>query len=132
VREDADLVEDVQHLIATYPPATMDRDYLFVEAKDGVVTLRGHTHSRITRRYLEDQVPRLPFVRDVNVDELYDDDTLRLQIGRATPAGVQVAQIYYGRVVLAGKVPEGYDEAHIVEKVAAIPGVVKVLTAFRD
>ena len=127
--QDMDILEAVHSIIARYPPLTADRHRLRIAVRDGVVLLAGHDRTPITRLYLIDRVSELEGVRGVNADDLYDDETIRLEVGRILPDGV-IANPTYGIVVLSGKLPAGTTEAAVAKRAAAGPGVVQVVTHF--
>ena len=131
-RPDADIATEIQHIIVSYPPLNHDRQHLQVSVEDGFVTIKGHTRTPINRRYLGDVLPTVAGITDANADELYDDETIRFEAGRATPDSIIVGNVYYGRVALTGSVPPDISAAQIVAAVEKIPGVVKVLTDFHS
>ena len=128
-RADADLEDDIQHLIAQYPPLAKDRHVIHITVKDGLATISGHTQTRNTRRYFVDHLAEIPGLTSVNTDHFYDDDTIRLNIARVLPAGVRLARIRYGVVVLTGDNPymTMEEENNVVRRVS---GVVKVVNGF--
>lgn len=128
-RPAADIISDVHSLLATYPPVAHDRRYLRITVEDGRVTVSGHVTTRITQRFIEANIPEIPGVQSVDFSALYNDDQLRVEVGRVVPPGVFV-NIRYGAVALTGRLPEGTDAAQIVAQISAIPGVVRVVTAF--
>ncbi|HLU10298.1 MAG TPA: hypothetical protein VK003_11565, partial [Oceanobacillus sp.] len=94
---------------------------------NGVIFLSGHTSTAISRRYLVDRVAEIPGVVGVNADQLYDDPTIVREVGQVLPLGV-IANSRYGNVVLSGKEPPDADA--LVERIAQIPGVRRVIPAF--
>ncbi|MBL8146750.1 MAG: BON domain-containing protein [Anaerolineae bacterium] len=127
--QDLDILEAIHSIIARYPPLTADRHRLQIAVRDGVVLLAGHDRTPITRLYLIDRVSELDGVRGINADGLYDDESIRLEIGRILPEGV-IANVTYGIVVLSGKLPAGTTEAAVTKRAGAVPGVVQVVTHF--
>jgi osmotically-inducible protein OsmY len=130
-RPDMDIEEDIRNLIAHYPPLTADRHQLRLEAHNGNVILSGHVKSLITRRYLVDRVREIAGVRGVNADQLYCEETIRIDAGRPIPQGV-IANAIYGTVVLTGTLPTGTSAESVVKDVALIPGVLRVVTKFQS
>lgn len=128
-RPDVDIEEDIHNLIAHYPPLQADRHQLHIEAHDGAVTLSGHVRSLINRRYLVDRVREIAGVSTVNADQLYCEETIRIESGRPIPNGV-IANAVYGTVILTGTLPQGTSAEDVVKDVALIPGVVRVVTKF--
>lgn len=123
-RIDSDIVEDIHTIIVKYPPTNNDRHHIHVRVEDGVAYLSGHVQTPIHRRYLQEKVALVNGVREVNVTELHDDETIRLDVGAVVPEGTQV-NVRYGVVLLSGA---PIDEA-VAERVAGMPGVVRVVTA---
>jgi hypothetical protein len=97
-----------------------------------VVTASGHVQTPITRRYFFERAIEIPGVVDVNVETLYDDENLRLDIGKVLPPGVRAARIQYGGVVLTGSLPPDTGEETVVNQIKTIPGVQQVITTFRS
>lgn len=127
--DDSAILESIQHLIATYPPLTNDRNALHIHIREGAVTVSGHVQSPSTRRYFLDRLPGLPGVRAVEADTLYDDHSIRLHVSHVIPAGVQ-ANVRYGTVVLSGELPEGAVVPELAQRVLVIPGVERVVDGF--
>ena len=128
-RTDLDIEDDVERILAHYPPLTNDRHYIVVTVQNGVVTASGHTRTTITRRYLVNALAQIPDVSQVNADNLYNDDSIRLEIARLIPVGV-IANMMYGTVILTGTLPSGANEAELVAAVDNVPGVRAVRTQF--
>jgi len=130
-RPDMDIEEDIRNIIAHYPPLQADRHQLRIESLNGDVRLTGHIKSLINHRYLVDRVREIPGVRSVNADQLYCEETIRIDSGRAIPQGV-IANAVYGTVILTGTLPEGTSVETVVKDVALIPGVLRVVTKFQS
>ena len=129
-RQDMDILDAVHTLITKYPPLTADRHRLHVGVDAGVVHIEGHVKTPITRQYLVERVAGLPGVRGVSIEGLYDDETIRLELGARLPDGVLVNPSY-GVVVLSGVLPDGWNEMDAARHAATVPGVVKVVTLFQ-
>lgn len=127
VRSDLDIRDDVLAIIVTYPPAAADRHHIRIEVERGQVTLWGHTRTPITRTYLSERVPMVRGVAGVNVSALYDDDTICREAGRVLPDGM-IANSQHGIVVLSGKAAAGVVIEDVAQRIAALPGVAKVVT----
>ncbi|MEO8612774.1 MAG: BON domain-containing protein [Chloroflexota bacterium] len=130
-RTDLDILSDVEHLITTYPPLMKDRHAIKLQVKNGDVTVTGHVQTPNTRRYFLDMIPEVEGVRSVEADSFYVDENIRLEIGKVIPAGVLVAKIQHGVVILAGELPDGVSAASVVERVGQIPGVMQAIPSFR-
>ena len=130
-RPDVDIEEDIRKIIAHYPPLQADRYQLHLEAHGGAVTLSGHVKSLINHRYLVDRVRAIDGVSSVNSDQLYCEETIRIESGRPLPKGV-IANAVYGTVILTGTLPQGKTAEDVVKDVALIPGVVRVVTKLQS
>ncbi|MBZ0277223.1 MAG: BON domain-containing protein [Anaerolineae bacterium] len=129
-RPDVDIVGDIEHLIAHYPPLQHDRGYFTVSVTAGVVTVSGHVQSPITRRYMMDALPEVPGVVAVQAESLHDDQSIRLEAGRIVPSNVQVARVQFGIVVLGGSLPADATAEAVVADVQQVAGVRQVVTTF--
>jgi osmotically-inducible protein OsmY len=128
-RPDIDIHDDVNDIIARYPPLAADRHQLRILVTDGVVHLAGHVKSQPSRRYLVDSIPQIDGVQGVNDRALYDEDTIRIEVGQVIPVGI-LATMRYGTVILSGKLPDGVTVDDLVSRLAQIPGVERVATNF--
>ncbi len=131
-RADVDIERDIDHLIAHYPPLTKDRHSIKTQVENGVITVSGHVQTPITRSYLLKNLPLIPGVSAVKSDNLFTDETIRLEAGRLIPVGVVLARVQYGSVVLTGKLPEQTGADTLVSQIRAIPGVKQVITTFDE
>lgn len=129
IRPAVDIQENIYDLIAHYPPLQADRHHLRIDVQDGVVTLSGHVRTPNTYRYLLDHAAQVRGVSSVNHDGLFVEEVIRLEAGRRIPLGV-IANVTYGTVILTGKLPSDTTAESIVEAVAQIPGVERVVTRF--
>ncbi len=129
-RDDAQIESEIAHFIAHYPPLMKDRHAIKYRVEAGAVTVTGHTQTPNTRRFFLDHLAQLPGVTGVNADELYVDETIRLEAGKLTPMGVMLARVQYGVIVVAGQLPQGLSEEELGRQLQAIPGVKRVITAF--
>ncbi len=132
VRPDVDIIEDIEDRIAHYPPTMRDRRHIQVSSQGGLVTLKGNVKTPNTRSVLLETLPQVEGVKEVSADELYDDESIRLDVGRMIEPGVMFANIEYGVVVLSGRLPSGKSAEEIVRQVAQVPGVRRVVTAFKN
>ncbi|MFP4323462.1 MAG: BON domain-containing protein [Anaerolineales bacterium] len=130
-RPDVDIEEDIRHLIRSYDPLKQAQHHVHYTVSDGHVILQGHVRSVQAHRVLIDNVPDIEGVVRVNADGLFDDETVRLEIGQVVPAGV-IVRVNYGHVVLTGPQSPDIDPGVLVPKVQAVPGVIPehVTTSF--
>jgi|FLYN01.1.fsa_nt_gi osmotically-inducible protein OsmY len=132
LRPDIDIIEDIEDLIAHYPPTMRDRHHIHIGAQAGAVTVSGYVKSPNTRSFLLENIPLVIGVRSVHADELYDDESIRLDVGKLIEPGVMFANVEYGTVVLSGRLPPGKTAEEYVRQVAQVPGVRRVVTAFKN
>lgn len=124
-RDDLDIRDDVYTLIVKYPPTNADRNYIHIEVRQGVVRLSGYVKTPINRRYLEDRIELIPGVAGLNTDDLHDDETIRLDVGKVLPYGALI-NVHYGTVILTGQIAEGESVDALVNAIGAVPGVQRV------
>lgn len=126
-RADVDIEADIDDILHHYPPLVNDRHYLSIDVDGGSITVKGHTRTDITRKYLVDALGKVDGAAGVNADGLFSDAEIRLDVGRLIPVGVY-ANVEYGVVVLTGSLPENVSEADLVAAVSGVPGVRAVHT----
>ena len=131
-RTDLDILSDIEHLIAQYPPLMKDRHAIKLDVKNGHVTVTGHVQTPSTRRYFLNTIPEVEGVQSIDAERFYADESIRLEIGKVLPVGALVAKIQHGVVILAGELPAGINAESVVERVQQLPGVVKVIPSFRQ
>lgn len=127
-RPDMDIQNDILAIIVQYPPTSADRHQIEVSVTDGQVMLKGHVKTPINRRYLINQIPAVSGVQSVDCSQLYDSETIRLEVGRRLPQGV-IANVRFGTVVLTGELPENVNVEALAQSVANVPGVARVATS---
>lgn len=129
-RPDEALLVAVQTLILRYPPLQADSKRIHVHIADGVVTVEGHVRTNITRHYLMQRLPALDGVRAVHAEHLYDDETLQREAGHVlAELGVDGAliNVQYGIAVVTGTPPAGSAARSLADRLAALPGIEKVV-----
>lgn len=99
-RPDSDIEEDIRIFARSYDPLKQARGHFDFSSKNGHVTLRGNVRTMQARRVLVDNVPDIPGVVSMDARGLYDDETLRIELGKVLPPGVLV-RINYGSVVIS-------------------------------
>jgi BON domain len=127
--DDAVIFDHIRHLIATYPPLTADRTALHISVHDGAVTVSGHVMSPNTRRFFLSRLATIPGVTSLNADGLYDDPSVRLDVSRLLPPGLQ-ANVHHGVVVLSGDPPLDMSIESVADRILALPGVARVVSGF--
>lgn len=130
VRADEDIAAEIDHLITHYPPLAHDRHALTIEVEAGQVTVRGNVMSPNTAEYLLHRLGDVAGVQGVKADQLYDDQTLRLEIARLLPPGVMVAMMRQGQVVLTGDLTPNSNFDALAAPLVNLPGVRRVINGF--
>jgi osmotically-inducible protein OsmY len=128
-RPDIDIQDDIYDFVAHYPPLQADRYHFSVEVSEGNVTLSGHVKSPIIEGYLVEHTKEVRGVLSVNSDRLYNEEEIRLEVGRRISTGV-IANTVYGTVILTGKPPQNKSAEAVVNDVAQVAGVQRVVTQF--
>jgi osmotically-inducible protein OsmY len=129
-RPDIDIQADIERNMLNYPPLAKDRHSVKVQVNDGIVKLSGHVQTPNTRQFFLNAVPTVEGVVSVDGSELFDDESIRLEVGRLLPVGLNVGRSQYGNVVLVGRLPEGMSADEVEAKVREAPGVRQVIAAF--
>jgi hypothetical protein len=129
-RSDQEIHDEIGRLVAHYPPLQKDRNAFQVRVEGGQVTVSGHVSSPNIRTYFVNLLAQVPGVTAVQADDLHDDQTIRLEIARRLPPGLMVARVVYGQVVLTGEPPAGMPDSVLMNLVAGVRGVSRVLTGF--
>jgi hypothetical protein len=129
-RPDMDIEADLQELLVLYPPLAHDRHRLRYTVQDGHITIAGHVLSRVTHHYLVNNLPLLDGVQSVDTSQLYQDEDIRIDIGRLMPFGIFV-NVEYGTVKLTGKLPPDTTVEGLVNQAMTVPGVERVVTALQ-
>ena len=129
-RPDVDIQADIERNMLNYPPLAKDRHSIHIQVNEGTVKLSGHVQTPNTRHFFVNAVPTVEGVVAVDSGELYDDESIRLEVGRLLPLGVNVGRCQYGNVVLVGRLPDGVNLADVETKVREVPGVRQIITAF--
>ena len=129
LRADELIEADIRHLIATYPPLTADRTALHTSVEGGIVTVSGHVMSANTLRYFLSRLAAIPGVATVNAEGLYDDTSVRLDVSRILPPGLQ-ANVRHGHVILSGDPPLEMPIEAVADRILALTGVLKVISGF--
>lgn len=127
-RPDIDIQADIERLPLYYPPLAKDRHNIQVEVNTGAVTVTGHVQTPNTRRYFLNVIPRVEGVVSVDGSRLYDDESIRMEVGRLMPVGVNVGRCQYGNVVLVGTPPPDVSAADLTAQAQQVAGVRQVIT----
>jgi hypothetical protein len=126
-RDDTAILEDIYHLLATYPPLTNDRHMVNVSVKNGAVTVSGHVMTTNTRRFFLSRLTSIEGVKSVDAENLHDDTAIRISLSPLVPYGVQ-ANIRHGVVILSGEPPQNIEA--LANKILELHGVEKVISGF--
>ncbi len=128
-RPDADIRADIHHMEISYPPLVNDRHQVNFEVEKGAVTVTGYVKGPPTYAYVIKQLNAIPGIKSLDHAQFYCDSDLRLDVGKAVPAGV-IVMLEYGTVVLSGHAPTETSVESIVRQVGLIDGVRRVITNF--
>lgn len=126
---DEDIHEAIHDFVRSYKPLITSRNHFHYRVHSGVVTVWGNIKSRSAYQLFIKNLPDVDGVIAVETSKLYDDETLRLQIGKLLPMGVRV-RVTHGLVTLTGQLPEGTSADDIKGELVTMPGVVAVNTDF--
>ena len=129
-RPDIDILANIRHIEHGYPPLVNDRHQVNFEVTEGVVTVSGYTKTTPTHNYTLNRIADIDGVKEVVAHNFFNDETIRLDVGRTIPFGV-VLSVEYGTVILAGKLPDGTTVEDVVREVGLVNGVRRVITEFR-
>lgn len=125
-RPDIDILDAIQLWMTGYPPLVNDRKHIQVRVENGIVLLSGNVKTPITHSYLLSHIKQIAGVQGVDDSTLYDDETIRLNVGAVLANGT-IGQVEWGTVILAGKLPEGPALDALVERIGKIAGVKRVV-----
>lgn len=128
---DLQLEKAIQDLITQYAPLAHDRRRVTFTVADGVIQVAGNLRSRITYLYLTRNLPLIAGVKAVDTAQVYNDDDLRLIVGKVLPRGVY-ATLDSGAVRLTGTLPADADLAELSANILAIDGVQHVTPALTN
>ncbi len=126
---DEDILESLHQLVRSHKPLITSRNHFRFNVQSGVVTIVGNIASHSARRILTDNIPDLPGVVAVDDSALYDDETMRFDLGKLLPSGVRV-RINHGQVILSGRLPEDISAEDAKGRVAEVAGVRDVMTTW--
>jgi osmotically-inducible protein OsmY len=127
-RADYLILDDIRRIIINYPPLANDRHHINYDVKDGVITLSGYVRTQPNVTYLMSQLQQIEGLVGLVTDHLYTDESLRFEIGRVIPFGVQV-RVEYGNVILAGRPVDAVDVQAVLQIVSQVAGVRRVVNA---
>lgn len=128
-RPDVDIEEDINASLRQFSPLQTARIFYEVQSTNGNVEVRGNSGSLVAKRVLLEVIRRVVGVVDVDMSNLYDDETLLQKIGAIVPYGVLV-NVHFGTVVLVGKLPDDHQE--LLWKVRSVKGVRTVVLSNKD
>ncbi len=126
-RPDGDIVNDIIEIIVHYPPLAADRPHLHVAVEHGRAVLTGHVRTPINRLLLVERTAQVADVSSVDASALYDEETIRLEVGALLPDGV-IAAPRYGLMILTGELPDGAALDALIQNVGGVRGVDRIVT----
>jgi osmotically-inducible protein OsmY len=123
-------LQDITTLIRDYAPLMRSSHAFKVSVSSGIVKLRGNLSSHLVRRVLIDSTVRIPGVKRIEHDELYEDDEITNALAAALPTNLQ-GRIFirsdHGKITMSGFLPAEELES-IAQPARSMPGVVEVRT----
>jgi osmotically-inducible protein OsmY len=129
---DLDIREAIYDRMVGFPPVMHDRHRLHIEVQNGVAIVKGYVNTEITRSLLVERIlSGIDGLVGVDTKELYDDDTILRSASRFIPLGIFM-NVQYGAVILSGKLPEGMTAQELVNQIATVPGVNRILTNLQN
>ena len=128
-RPDTDIADEVVQVIRNYPPLHVSREHIHIEVHGGLVAINGNTRSVQGIRFLQNEVPRIAGVNQLNLNHLYDDEAVRLNVAEKLPDGLYV-NVQYGVVSLNGTPAADLDQQSLFAAIKSIPGVRHVMAQF--
>ena len=128
-RPDTDIAEEIVQVIRNYPPLHVSREHIRVEVHGGLVAIHGNVRSVLGIRYLQNELPRTAGVNQLNLEHLYDDEAVRLNVAEKLAEGLYV-NVQYGVVALNGTPAADLDQQALFAMIRAIPGVRHVMAQF--
>jgi hypothetical protein len=126
---DEDILEDIHNLVRSYKPLITSRGHFYYRVQTGVVTVWGNIKSRSAHQLFAKNLPDVDGVIAVDDSKLYNDETLRLEIGKLLPMGIRT-RIHNGLVTLTGQLPADTNADDIKGELVTVPGVIAVNTDF--
>ncbi|PJF44840.1 MAG: hypothetical protein CUN55_02030, partial [Phototrophicales bacterium] len=125
-RSDLEILADIHRLVQDTQALSLSRGHFQYTVQNGVVIVKGHISSRIGYELFVDNLMNIDGVVAVDDRELYDDETLRLNIGRILPKGLRV-RIHHGVVALSGRMAADSPEVQeAIARIGEMPGVVNI------
>jgi hypothetical protein len=128
---DIDVHSAVNDLIVRYPPLAHDRAHIHYGVNNGHVVVSGNMKSHFVYDYFLNKLPSVRGVQSVDHSRLYDDDEIRKQVARLIPSGLFI-NVEYGVVKLTGALSGNITPEELVKRMAVIPGITRIVTAFKQ
>ncbi|HVO44257.1 MAG TPA: hypothetical protein VMT34_16635, partial [Aggregatilineales bacterium] len=108
-RPDMDIEEDITVSLRNFAPLRTARGFLSYQSTNGHVKISGNVGSPQSKIVLLDFVQKIPGVIDSDMNDLHDDEEIRLNVGQLVPPGVLVS-VQFGTVILSGSLPNDIAE----------------------
>ncbi len=124
-RPDVDIEEAIAQSVRTYGPLKASRGFFSYHVNHGAITLTGNVRSPQARRMLLNTLPSIAGVTTLNAAQLFDDEAIRMAVGKLIPDGV-FANVMVGAVALTGTLPAGASLDELRRAVTAVAGVRRV------
>ncbi len=123
-RPDMDIEDDINASLRRFAPLMAARRFFKIQCIGGHVKVRGNSGSPQSKRVLLDHIQKTRGVINVDLSDLYDDETIRLNIGAILSEGIQV-NVQFGAVVLISKWLDSNPD--ILHKVSSVAGIRRIV-----
>lgn len=123
-RPDMDIEDDINASLRDFSPLKAARFFFQVRSTNGNIKVRGNSGSPQAKRVLLEYIRKIRGVIEVDMSDLHDDESLRLNLGAILPEGILV-NVQFGSVVLISKLPDGNRE--LLHKVRSLAGIRRVV-----
>jgi hypothetical protein len=126
-RPDMDIEEDINASLRDFSPLKAARFFFQIRSTNGNIKVRGNSGSPQAKWVLLEYIQKIRGVIEVDMSDLHDDESLRLNLGAILPEGILV-NVQFGSVVLISKLPD--DNREILHKVRSLAGIRRVVMSY--
>ena len=127
MRSDIDIEDDINASLRDFSPLKAARFFFQIRSTNGSIRVRGNSGSPQAKRVLLEYIRKTRGVSEIDMSDLHDDESLRLNIGSFLPEDILVT-VQYGSVVLISKLPDGNRE--ILKRVRSLAGIRRVVMSY--
>src|SRR5260221_1705693 len=116
-RPDIDIEDDINATLRDFSPLRAARSFFKVKSTNGIINVKGNSGSPQAKHVLLEYIQKIPGVVAVDMSDLHDDESIRLNLGSILPEGILV-NVQFGSVVLVSNLSDGNRE--LLHKVRSI------------